>query len=92
MNANALILKTKLHNNEQTAILMNKKGFLSTPLSDIVEVTGMQKGGLYNHFKDKEELALLAFDECNRIIHDYIAKELNHTNTSKERIVTFIES
>ncbi|MDR6555105.1 TetR/AcrR family transcriptional regulator [Paenibacillus qinlingensis] len=84
--------KTKLHIIEQAAILMNRKGFLSTPLSDIVEVTGMQKGGLYNHFKDKEELALLAFDECNRIIHDYIAKELNLKITSKERIVTFIES
>jgi TetR/AcrR family transcriptional repressor of nem operon len=47
---------------EQTAPLFNKKGFRSAPLSEIMEVTGLKKGGIYNHFRSKEDLALEAFD------------------------------
>jgi AcrR family transcriptional regulator len=47
---------------EQAAPLFNKRGFRTAPLSEIMHVTGMQKGGIYNHFRSKEELALLAFD------------------------------
>ncbi len=31
-------------------------------MSEIMQVTGLQKGGIYNHFRSKEELALEAFD------------------------------
>jgi len=27
-------------------------------MSDIMRVTGLQKGGIYNHFRSKDELAL----------------------------------
>lgn len=47
---------------EQTAILFNKQGVAGTTMSDIMAVTGLQKGGIYNHFASKDELALAAFD------------------------------
>lgn len=31
-------------------------------MSDIMQVTGLKKGGIYNHFHSKDELALAAFD------------------------------
>lgn len=31
-------------------------------MSDVMAVTGLKKGGIYNHFKSKDELALAAFD------------------------------
>jgi TetR/AcrR family transcriptional repressor of nem operon len=31
------------------------KGFMSTSINDILEAVGTSKGGLYNHFKSKEE-------------------------------------
>jgi TetR/AcrR family transcriptional repressor of nem operon len=55
-------------------------------------VTGIQKGGLYNHFKDKEELALQAFDHCCHIITQYIENALASKSTSKERLLAFIEA
>lgn len=43
------------------------KGFMSTSISDILEVVGTSKGGLYNHFKSKEELLLAALSEARKI-------------------------
>jgi TetR/AcrR family transcriptional repressor of nem operon len=47
---------------EKAAPLFNQKGFEGTSLSDLMRVTGLQKGGLYRHFSSKEELAGEAFD------------------------------
>lgn len=47
---------------ERAAPLLNRHGFQSAPVSEIMRVTGLQKGGLYNHFESKEALALAAFD------------------------------
>jgi AcrR family transcriptional regulator len=47
---------------ERAAPLLNRHGFQAAPVSEIMRVTGLQKGGLYNHFESKEELALAAFD------------------------------
>jgi TetR/AcrR family acrAB operon transcriptional repressor len=38
----------------------SSKGFMSTSISDILESAGASKGGLYNHFKSKEDLFLAA--------------------------------
>jgi len=44
------------------APVFNTKGYAATSLSDLMEATGLQKGGLYRHFDSKEELAQEAFD------------------------------
>jgi TetR/AcrR family transcriptional repressor of nem operon len=44
------------------APLFNQKGFEGTSLSDLMNATGLQKGGIYRHFASKEELAAEAFD------------------------------
>lgn len=45
----------------ETAPLLNRTGFLSTPLADILQTIGMEKGGFYHHFACKEDLAVEAF-------------------------------
>lgn len=47
---------------QQAASLFNEKGYSGASLSDILRVTGLQKGGIYNHFESKEQLAVEAFD------------------------------
>lgn len=44
------------------AELFNQQGYAGTSMSDIMQVTGLKKGGIYNHFQNKNELALQAFD------------------------------
>lgn len=46
----------------ETAPLLNKHGFLSTPLADILKAVGLEKGGFYHHFSSKEDLVLEAYE------------------------------
>src|SRR5271168_2982969 len=46
----------------KAAPLFNQKGFAGTSLADLMDATGLQKGGIYRHFCSKEELAVEAFD------------------------------
>jgi len=46
----------------KAAPLFNQKGFEGTSLYDLMNATGLQKGGIYRHFSSKEELATEAFD------------------------------
>jgi TetR/AcrR family transcriptional regulator, transcriptional repressor for nem operon len=43
------------------APLFNQKGFAGCSMQDVMEATGLEKGGLYRHFSTKEELAAEAF-------------------------------
>lgn len=47
---------------KQAAELFNQQGYAGSSISDIMRATGLQKGGIYNHFHSKQELALAAFD------------------------------
>ncbi|TCM90953.1 TetR family transcriptional regulator [Paenibacillus sp. BK033] len=83
---------TRNHIIEKAARLMNQRGFTSTSLAEIVEITGLQKGGIYNHFKDKEEIILLAFDQCCSIMRERIESELQSKTTAKDQLFAFIEA
>lgn len=47
---------------EQAAKLFNQQGFSGTSLSALMAATGLKKGGIYNHFASKDELAIAAFN------------------------------
>jgi TetR/AcrR family transcriptional repressor of nem operon len=46
----------------RAAQLFSRQGYFGSSLSDIMHETGLEKGGIYNHFASKEQLALEAFD------------------------------
>jgi len=46
---------------QQAAPLLNQRGFQGCSMSDIMQATGLEKGGIYRHFANKEELAGEAF-------------------------------
>lgn len=56
----------------QAGGLMNRTGYLSTSLSSILQAVGLQKGGLYNHFGSKDELALEAFRSNADALGDHL--------------------
>src|SRR5690349_20814777 len=45
-----------------SAPIFNRYGYSGTSMPDILKATGLEQGGVYNHFQGKEELALAAFD------------------------------
>ena len=46
---------------EQAAPILNQRGFSGCSMQDIMDATGLEKGGIYRHFSSKEELAGEAF-------------------------------
>lgn len=53
---------TRQHIIEEAAALFNRRGFAGCALRDLMEATGLEKGGIYRHFSSKEEIAAEAFD------------------------------
>jgi TetR/AcrR family transcriptional repressor of nem operon len=47
---------------EAAAPIFNKRGYEGSSLSELMEATGLKKGGIYRHFSSKEQLAAEAFD------------------------------
>jgi TetR/AcrR family transcriptional repressor of nem operon len=42
---------------EAAAPIFNKRGYEGSSLNDLMEATGLKKGGMHRHFSSKEELA-----------------------------------
>ncbi len=43
------------------APIFNQRGYAGCSMQDVLDATGLEKGGLYRHFSSKEELAAEAF-------------------------------
>jgi TetR/AcrR family transcriptional repressor of nem operon len=54
------------------APIFNRLGYAGATVADLMEATGLEKGGLYRHFASKEEIALAAFDHAVRLHGDRI--------------------
>ena len=46
----------------KAAELFNQRGLEGTSMTDLMEATGLEKGGIYRHFRSKEAVAAEAFD------------------------------
>ena len=76
---------------EEAAGLFNRKGFAGASLSDIMEATGLQKGGIYRHFGSKEELASQAFALAVRRMGARFAAALEGKTGAVERLRAVID-
>src|SRR4029077_15218765 len=80
---------------EKAAPIFNQKGYEGTSLSDLMDATGLQKGGIYRHFSSKEELAGEAFDYAwDRAVRgrlDGVEEISNSVDRLKKMIGNFVE-
>jgi len=76
---------------QQAAQLFNRRGFFGAALSDVMDVTGLEKGGIYNHFKSKEDLALQAFDYAIGLLREEIGKSVRGKRDAIERLQGLIQ-
>jgi len=54
--------QTKEYILQKAAQLFNERGYYGASMSDIMAATGMEKGGIYNHFKSKDDLAVQSYE------------------------------
>lgn len=71
---------------QQAAGLFNQQGYAGSSMSDIMRVTGLQKGGIYNHFNSKEELALAAFDFAIQLSSKKFLQAVRGKRTTVEKL------
>jgi TetR/AcrR family transcriptional regulator, transcriptional repressor for nem operon len=74
----------------QVAPLFNQKGYFGSSLSEIMQQTGLEKGGIYNHFKSKEQLALQAFDYSYALLDQRIRAALAGKKHAIERLYALL--
>src|SRR5262249_6362817 len=87
--------KTRREIIRKAAPIFNQRGYEGAALSDLMEATGLEKGGIYRHFESKEQLAAEAFDFASREtlearIHD-LAKIPNAVDRLKQLVANFAE-
>ncbi len=70
----------------QAATLFNTQGYAGASIADIMQVTGLKKGGIYNHFQSKDELALQAFDYAIDLIKQRYRGALKNKRDAIERL------
>lgn len=76
---------------EQTAGLLNKQGYLGTPVSEIMRVTGLQKGGIYNHFESRQSLALEAFEYAVGRLHKQLHEAVTGKPNAREKLLAMLK-
>lgn len=76
------------------APLFNKQGYAGCALKDIMEATGLEKGGIYRHFDSKEELAAEAFDYAwmvsSALRRQGLDEISDHVDRLKHHIAAFV--
>ena len=68
------------------------KGYFNTSINDILEATGLTKGGLYGHFTSKEDLWYAVYDEALGIWRKVVFQGIQSSTDPLERIQTLIEN
>jgi AcrR family transcriptional regulator len=76
---------------ERSAPIFNTKGYAGASMSDLVLVTGLEKGGIYNHFGSKEQLALEAFDYAAGIMRERFREALEVEGGALERLFAVVD-
>ena len=76
---------------EKAAPLFNKKGYAGTSMNDIMKATGMAKGGLYGNFKNKDEIAAMAFEYSFNRLKEDIASKVVPCKTAMEKLFAILQ-
>ena len=53
--------------------LIHQKGFRSTSVNDIIDVTGVKKGALYFHFAGKEALGVAVIEQAHKEFMEFLS-------------------
>jgi TetR/AcrR family transcriptional regulator, transcriptional repressor for nem operon len=84
--------RTKQRIIEKAAITFNQNGYAGSSINDIMKLTGLQKGGIYHHFKNKDEIAIAAFDYTLGEILAVVMSRVGKESTAIDRLHAFVDS
>ncbi|MBW1705135.1 MAG: TetR/AcrR family transcriptional regulator [Deltaproteobacteria bacterium] len=83
---------TKQNITEKSLQVFSVKGYFNTSINDILEATGLTKGGLYGHFASKEDIWYSVYGEAVKIWRNIAFKNTKNITNPLERIEVTIEN
>lgn len=83
--------RTRQHILEQAAQVFSLRGYHATSYSDLTAATGLEKGGIYNHFGSKDQLALEAFDYSMDLVRQRSREILRGRQHTLDRLRGVVE-
>lgn len=72
--------------------LFSVKGYFNTSISDILQATGLTKGGLYCHFKSKEDVWRAVYDDAVQIWKAAVFNDIDSNSDPLHRIERTVEN
>jgi TetR/AcrR family transcriptional regulator, transcriptional repressor for nem operon len=77
---------------EQSAPVFNRHGYSGTSVAELMDATGLEKGGIYRHFSSKQELAVAAFDHAWAAVNESRWRGLNDCPTSLDKLLLLVRN
>lgn len=75
----------------KAAELFNSLGYFRASMSDLMAATGLEKGGIYNHFGSKDELALAAFEYAVGAFGSRLSERVKACDSASEKLHATID-
>lgn len=82
--------RTRAYICERSAPVFNKRGVSGTSLGDLTEATGLTKGALYGHFKDKAGIALAVFDHSMKFVRAAVDARLVPISSDRQKLLELL--
>src|SRR5438045_7482890 len=77
---------------ELAAPVFNRKGYVGASFRDLIDAIGLEKGGIYNHFGSKEQLALEAYDHAMGLVTNGLARSQDGATDAIDRLTRMIHA
>ena len=77
---------------EKSMQLFCLKGYFNTSIDAIVKATGLTKGGVYGHFRNKEEIWYAVYEQCVRMWKDIVFRGVRDLPDPLARIEKVLEN
>jgi TetR/AcrR family transcriptional regulator, transcriptional repressor for nem operon len=78
--------KTRQYIIEKSAPIFNKKGYSATTMADILQATGLAKGGIYGNFSSKDEIAAEAFEYAYTRLKEELRFKIKQEKTARDKL------
>ena len=77
---------------ERSAPVFNRRGYSGTSMSELMAATGLEKGGIYRHFRSKEGLAVAAFDYAWKTVTEPRRRGLEECAGSVDKLLLLVKN
>lgn len=75
----------------RAAPVFNQQGYVGSSLADLMRATGLEKGGIYNHFSNKEQLALEAFEYSLSLLEQRMRQVFQEKKHALDRLLALLK-